>query len=82
MTKKEICQNNKTFAYYSGFGGVEFKNIEYGINDCLYCVSNAWYGGEHSKKYHKLKIYYNDKGSYVKLHGVKIPLDECVRTDI
>lgn len=72
MTKKEICLNNPSFAYYSGFGGLEFKRIEYGINDYIYCVSGAWTG---KPKYHKLKVYDN----YLKLHGCKIMLDDCIR---
>ena len=79
MTKKEVCQTNKSFAYYSGFGGVEFKHIEYGINDYIYCVSNAWHGGEDAKKYHKLMVYYGNDTDYVKLYGVKIPLNECIK---
>ena len=31
MTKKEICLSNLSFAYYSGFGGLEVKFIEDGI---------------------------------------------------
>ena len=76
MTKKEICENNASFAYYSGLGGLEFKKIEYGIEDCIYCVSGAW---TNKKSYHKLKVYYNDNGGYLKLHGYKIPLSDCIR---
>lgn len=77
MTKKLICTNNESFAYYSGFGGLELKKIEYGINDYIYCVSGAW-GGKPS--YHKLKVYYDNKGNdYIKLHGYKVPLNECIR---
>ena len=77
MTKKEVCNNNKSFAYYSGFNGLELKKIEYGIDDYIYCVSNAW-GGK--KAYHKLKVYTDTHGNeYLKLHGYKIPLDECIR---
>ena len=76
-TKKEVCTNNKSFAYYSGFGGIEFKKIEYGIEDYIYCVSNAWGG---TKAYHKLKIHTDKNGNgYLKLHGYKIPLDECIK---
>lgn len=75
-TKKEICQNNKSFAYYSGLNGLEFKHIEYGIDDYIYCVSGAWNG---KPKYHKLKVYYDDKGDYIMLHGYKIPLNECIK---
>ena len=75
MTKKEICANNESFAYWSGCGGVEFKFIEYGVEDYIYCVANAWHG---KKSYHRLKIYYNN-GGYVRLHGYKILLADCVR---
>lgn len=76
MSKKEICLQNKSFAYYSGFGGLEFKKIEYGIEDYMYCVSGAWNG---KPKYHKLKVYYGKNGDYVKLHGARVPLNECIR---
>ena len=68
MTKKEICQNNATIAYYSGFDGLEVKHIEYGINDYLYVVAGAWNG---KRTYHKLKVYYSNKGDYIRLNGYK-----------
>jgi hypothetical protein len=76
MNKKQVCQNNESFAYYSGLGGLELKKIEYGINDYIYCVAGAW-GGK--KTYHKLKVYYDNNGGYIKLHGYKIPLNECIK---
>lgn len=76
MSKKQICLENKSFAYYSGFGGLELKHIEYGIDDYIYCVSAAWCS---KKSYNKLKVYYGDNGKYIMLHGCKIPLNECVR---
>lgn len=76
-TKKEICMQNKSFAYYSGFGGLEMKHIEYGIDDYVFCVSGAWTS---KKSYHKLKLYSDNNGeSYMKLHGYKIPLSDCIR---
>lgn len=77
MTKKEFCLKNPACAYYSGFSGLEIHGIEYGITDYLYCVSGAWGG---SKSYHKLKIRYDaHEGAFVRLHGYKVPLDECIR---
>lgn len=77
MTKKEVCLNNKSFAYYSGLNGLEFKKIEHGIEDYMYCVSGSWNG---KPKYHKLKVYYDNNGNdYIKLHGYKILLSECIR---
>lgn len=77
MSKKEICLNNASFAYYSGFNGLEFKKIEYGLNDFIYCVAGAW-GGR--KSYHKLKIQYTAGGeSFIRLHGYKVLLNDCIR---
>ena len=76
MSKKQICLEHESFAYYSGFGGLELKYIEYGIEDYIYCVSGAW---SSEKSYHKLKVYYGDNDNYIKLHGYKIPLSECIR---
>ena len=80
MNKRQKCINNDTIAYYSDmmWGYVEIKYIEYGIEDYVYCVSGAW-GINTNKRYHKLKIYYTEKGSYIRLHGYKIPLSECLR---
>ena len=78
MNKREQCLNNDTIAYYYGLGGVEIKHIEYGIEDYVYCVSGV-FGSPKNHRYHKLKIYNTEKGSYIRLHGYKIPLDECLR---
>ena len=77
MTKREYCTSNPATAYYSGFNGLEIHGIEYGVDDFLYCVSGAWGGG---KAYHRLKIQYTRGGEpFVRLHGYRVPLNECVR---
>jgi hypothetical protein len=70
----------KSVAYYSGWGGIEIKGIEYGIEDYVLCISNAWYGKPNT---HRVKIYY-DKNDvpYFKIHGHKIPMDECIRMGV
>lgn len=76
MSKKEICLQNPAAAYYSGLGGLEINKIEYGVNDYIYCTAGAWIG---KKSYHKLMIYYTAGGdAFIKLHGYKIPLNECI----
>jgi hypothetical protein len=81
MSKKEICAG-KSIAYYSGFNGLEIKHIEYGINDYLYCVSGCWTAKKNWVN-HRLKIYHDNRGgAFVKLHGYKIPLDECIRMGV
>lgn len=78
-TKKEVCLRNEAFAYYNGLGGLELHDIEYGIEDYIYCVSGTW---GNNKSYHKLKVYYDDYSDYIKLYGYKIRLNECIRTNL
>lgn len=80
MTKKEYCTTHESVAYYSGLNGLEIKGIEYGINDYIYSVSGSWYG---KPEYHKSKIMYSAKGDpYFRIHGYRIPLDECIRMGV
>lgn len=65
-----------TIAYYSGFGGVEIKSIEYGINDYAVVVSNAFVG---KKKVHRVLIRYNKNGGSFKVNDMTIPMDACLR---
>lgn len=76
MSKKEICENNASIAYYSGFGGLEVKLIEHGINDVMYLISGAW---TKHKSYHRLKIHYGDKDSYILFHGYRCSLSDFIR---
>ena len=78
MTRKDILQA-KSIAYYSGLGGLEIKGIEYGINDYIMCVSGAWCS---KKQAHKVKINYTAAGkAFIRIHGNRIPLDECIRME-
>lgn len=80
MTKREYYESRESIAYYSGLNGLEIKGIEYGINDYVYCVSGAWGGG---KAYHRLKLQTDRKGNlFIRLHGYKIPLSECLRMGV
>ena len=79
MNKRQYCESRESIAYYSGLNGLEIKGIEYGIDDFVYCVSGAWGGG---KAYHKLKIQYDRNGGFVRLHGYKVPLNECIRMGV
>jgi hypothetical protein len=76
MTKKEIIQNTKPFAYYSGYSGIELHHIEYGIDDHVYFIAGTRTA---NKSYHKSKVYFNLNGdSYIKFNGNRIPLGECI----
>ena len=76
MRKKDILKLKST-AYYSGFNGLEIKGIECGIDEYLLCVTGGW---SSQPTAHRLKIYYPPKGgAYVRLHGYRVPLDDCIR---
>ena len=79
--KKTDILNMESVAYYSGFSGLEIKGIEYGINDYLLCVSGAW-GAKSKQTPHRLKIYYDDNGGFVRLYGCKVPMHECIRMGV
>lgn len=76
-TKKDVCENNKSFAYYSWWWGIELKFIEYWIEDYIYRIDNAWYPSKW-QRYHKSKITYGDR-PYFKYDRMKIYLDECIK---
>ena len=79
MNKREYWESRESVAYYSGLKGLEIKGIEYGVNDYVYCVSGCWYGGKAARRFHRCKIYYPVTGSaFFRVHGYKIPLNECI----
>lgn len=85
MNKREYCESRESIAYYSGLNGLEIKGIEYGIDDFVYCVSSCWYGGKAAQRFHRCKIYYPANGkdsAFFRVHGYKIPLDECIRMGV
>ena len=73
--EKKAYIEKKAIAYYSGFSGIEIKDIEYGIEDYIVFVAGAWCS---NKTVHKAKVYYSGNG-YFRYHGNRIPLDECIR---
>lgn len=78
MKKSDILKM-KSIAYYSGLSGLEIKEIEYGINDYVLCVSGAWCS---KKQAHRVKINYTPRGyAYIRIHGYRIPLNECFRME-
>ena len=85
MNKREYCESRESIAYYSGLNGLEIKGIEHGINDHVYYVSGCWCDEKAAQRFHRCKIYYpaNDKDSaFFRMHGYKVPLDECIRMGV
>ncbi len=66
MTKKRNMQNSLAIAFSYAFKGFEVKSIIQENSDEIYAVSNILTDRE---KYHKLRIYTNVKGQYVRLYG-------------
>lgn len=79
MTKqeKQYYLNKEYQAYYSGFSGIEIKEIQYGIDDHIIFVAGAWCS---KKSVHRSKVNYTQAGrGYFLYNGSRIPLDECIR---
>ena len=80
MNKRKYCESRESIAYYSGLNGLEIKGIEHSVNDYVYCVSGAWRGG---KAFHRCRVPYTRKGTaFIRVHGQRIPLDECIRMGV
>ena len=78
MTKleKQIYLNKKTiggWCVWGAWGGVEVKDIEYGINDYAIIVTPE-------KSVHRVKIYYGIR-EHIRIHGRRLYFDECLRVD-
>ena len=76
MTKKEICKNSLSIAFSYDFKGFEVKSIIHENSGEIYAVSNIL--TEH-EKYHKLRIYTNAKGQYVRLYGRVFYLENLIK---
>ena len=80
MNKREYCLKNPAIAYDTGLNGLEIHGIEYGMEDYIYCVSGALYG---AKAFHRVKVQYAWNGeAFFRVHGYRIPLDECIRMGV
>lgn len=63
-----------TVAYYSGYNGIEIKEIK---GDLVYCVSGTFSGSK--RTVHMVKVHYDTDKPYFKIDGKRIRLDECMR---
>ncbi len=76
---RDSTLSKKTIAYYSGWNGIAIKDIEYGIEDYVICADNYFRG---TPSVHRCKIHYESERAYFNLNGHRIPLDECIRTNL
>lgn len=56
-------------------GGVEIKEIEYGIEDYCLCVTQTM---TDKPRAHRVKIHYTDR-PYITIDGFQIYMDDCVK---
>lgn len=64
-----------TVGYWSDMGGVEVKEIQYGIDDYALVVAGTMSSTPTS---HRLKIYYNSQEPYIRLHGRRLKFSDCM----
>ena len=76
MTKREICRNSLTIAFSYAFKGLEIKSTNHENSNEIYAVSDIL---TDRKKYHKLRIYTNTKGQYVRLYGRIFYLENLIK---
>ena len=76
MTKTEICKNSLSIAFSYAFKGFEVKSIIHENSGEIYAVSNILTSNE---KYHKIRIYTNTKGKYVRLYGRIFYLENLIK---
>ena len=76
MTKKEICKNSLSTAFSYAFNGFEVKSIIQENSNEIYVVSDIL---TDRAKYHKLRIYTNAKGQYIRLYGYIFYLENLIK---
>ena len=76
MTKKEICKNSLSTAFSYAFNGFEAKSTIHENSNKIYAVSDIL---TDRAKYHKLRIYTNAKGQYVRLYGRVFYLENLIK---
>ena len=81
MTKREkdVALRADYIGYFSAFGGLEIKCIDYGITDRVIFVCGAWYG---KKEVHRVKIYYNNSEPYFLCHGQRVYFRDVLRKGV
>lgn len=85
--EKKYYLEKEYIGYYSGYSGIEIKEIQYGIEEYIIFVAGAWCSG---KSVHRRKVYYTvgmkspygDARPYFRFGGSRVYLDECIRAGI
>ena len=74
--EKQAFLQADSVGYFSGFGGLEVKEILYGIEDeVVFCVG-AWTG---HREIHKARIHYETERPFFLYRGIRVHFDEVIR---
>lgn len=76
MKKRDMEKMNTIAVYTADYKGIELKHIEHGIEDIFYIMDGTQTSNPTA---HKLKVYYNDKGAYVRLNGSRLYAAEFLK---
>ena len=74
--EKQAYLETKSEGYYSGFGGLEVKEIRYGLNDAVVFCTGAWRG---RPEIHTARIHYETERPYFLCRGLRVHFDEILR---
>jgi len=80
MTKqeKQFYSNKSTIGYWSQYGGVEVKDIIYGIVDYVVVLANTM--SEKTTTVHKLQVHIAPSGDeYIILNGHRFMFSDSIR---
>jgi len=74
-TRLDYYKSKKTIGYWSfGLTGLEVKEIIHDVDDYIVGIYN-------NTSVHKLKVYNNEKGSYVNFNKSKLYMNDCMRVN-
>lgn len=77
-TEKQHYLDAPCIGYWSEYGGIELKEITYGINDYAVVVANAWSG---NRNVHRVAIHYKEDDAYIIVGHRRYHFNECIRTE-
>lgn len=71
----KLYQQMSTKAYCTACGGIEIKDILYGIEDHVMFISDV---NSNQPEPHRCKIHYDGEQSYFVCRGKRVYLSECL----
>lgn len=74
--EKKAYIEQSALGYWSALGGLEVKDYQYGIEDYVVVVANAWYG---KKSVHRVRVRIAPNGdNFILLFGQRFMFMDCI----